>query len=168
MAVQTGRTVSKFVRFLCDDSGGTPREIPVSSINGVGLTNEDQDETAFQDAVKNSFSNQPTAPIEISGPWDSTAAAAAAGSAAAPVLSGSHTVLSVINGGYTPLGLCVCFGVRHYWESGEPVFGIVSPTAANGYTCRVYTVNPNDMTYTARFEPYPGTAAPAWGTAILT
>ena len=168
MAVQTGRTVSKFVRFLVDDSGGTPREIPVSTINGVGLPYEEVDVTAFQDAVKGTLSNQPDCTIEVSGPWDSTAVAAAAASAAAPVLSGSHAVLYNLAGAYTPLGLCICFGVRHYWEAGEPVFGIVTATAANGFVCTAYNVSPNDMTYSATFKVYPGSAAPAWGTAILT
>lgn len=166
MAVQTGRTVSKWVRFVVDDSAGTPREIPINSISVVGLRYDEQDVTAFQDAVKSALANQPEAPIEVSGPWDTSAAVAAAGSAAAPTLSGSHTVLNGINGGGTPLSLGVYFGVRHFWETGEPVFGI-SSTATTGYTCTSYTVDPSNMTYTARFAVYPG-SVPAWGTAAIT
>lgn len=164
----TGRTVKRWVRFLVDDSGGTPREIPVNSINGVGLDYPDADVTAFQDALVGVLPDTPDCTIEISGPVDNTAAAAAAASAAAPVLSGSHTVLSAINGVQTPLGLAVMIGIRGYWATGDPVFGIVSPSAANGFLCLSYIVNPDDMTYTARFRVYPGSAAPAWGTAGLT
>ena len=49
----TGRTVSKFVSFLLDDSGGTLRVIAIDSINGVGLTYDEMDVTAFTDAIKN-------------------------------------------------------------------------------------------------------------------
>lgn len=166
MAAQTGRTATKFVRFVVDDSAGTLREVPVNDISVVGFKYDEMDTTAFQDAVKNALPGQPDAKIEISGPWDSSAAVAASGSAVAPALSGSHTVLSGINGAYTPLSLGVYFGVRHYWETGEPVFG-VSSSATSGYLCTEYTVNPNDMTYKAVFVVYPGTT-PAWGTAAIT
>lgn len=166
MAAQTGRTVSKFVRFVIDDSAGTLREVPINSISVVGLKYDEQDTTAFQDAVKNALAGQPDAPIEIDGPWDNSAAVAASASGVAPALSGSHTVLSGIAGGYTPLSLGVYFGVRHYWETGEPVFGI-SSTATTGYTCVDYTVNPSDMTYHAKFVVYPG-SVPAWGTTAIS
>lgn len=167
MAVQTGRTVDKWTRFLVDDSGGTPREIPIDSISPVGFVYDEEDLTAYQDQVKGYLAKHPDCPIEITGPWDTTAVAAAAASAAAPVLSGSHTVLNVVSAPtfQTPLGLCVCYGVRHYWEAGEPVFGIVSPSATQGYICTKYVKE--GPKYSARFVPYPG-STPAWGTAILT
>ena len=161
MAAQTGRTVSKWVNFQCDDSAGTLRTIPINSISVVGLVYEEQDVTAFQDAVKGMLPNMPDAPIEISGPFDNAAAAAAG------TLSGSHTVLSALNGLQTPLTLDVQFGIRHAWESGEPQFGITG-TAANGYIMTSYTVDPGAMTYSAKFVLYPGSAAPAWGTAAET
>ena len=162
MAANTGRTTSKWITFNVDDSAGTLRAIPINSISVVGVVYDEQDVTAFQDAVKNALPNMPDAPIEISGPFDNTAAAAA------PALSGSHTVLSGINGvSTTPLALGVKFGIRHDWESGEPVFGITG-SPANGYLCVSYTVNPNDMTYTAKFVCYPGSAIPAWGTTAIT
>jgi len=167
MAAQTGRTVSKWVKFQCDDSGGTVRDVPVSSIGGVGLEYDEADLTAFQDAIKGVLPGHPDITLEITGPWDNSAAQAASGSAAAPALSGSHTVLNGINGGNTPLTLGVYIGVRHNWETGEPAFGITS-TAANGFLCTSYTVNPDDGTYTAKFRMYPGSAAPAWGTAAFT
>lgn len=165
MAAQTGRTVTKWIRFLVDDSGGTPREIPVDSISPVGFVYDENELTAWQDAVKGYLSGHPDAPIDITGPFDSTAAAAAAASGAAPTLSGSHTILNAIAGGNTPLGLAICFGIRQYWTSGEPVFGIVSPSATSGYLCTKYQVEGEK--YSARFVPFPGTT-PAWGTAILT
>ncbi len=158
MAPQTGRTTSKWIDFRIDDSGGTLRSIPINSLNVVGVEYEEQGLTAFQDAVRGRLPAMPDAPIEISGPFDNSAAAAAG------TLSGSHTILSGICGGTTPLTLDVQFGIRHAWEAGEPQFGITS-SAVNGYLCTRYTVNVADMTYSARFVLSPGSALPAWGTA---
>jgi len=167
MAVQTGRTVDRWTRVLIDDNAGTPREIPVDTMSPVGFVYDSEDLTAWQDAVKGYLAKHPDASIEFGGPWDTTAAAAAAASAAAPVLSGSHTVLNPLTAATftTPLGFAVCYGVRHYWEAGEPVFGVVSPSATAGYT--VYEYRKNGPKYTCAIKPFPGTT-PAWGTAILT
>lgn len=167
MAAQTGRTVAKFFKFQVDDSAGTLRDIPVNSVNGVGLTYEEVDVTAFQDAVKGALAGQPDFTLTISGPFDTTAAQAASASGAAAALSGSHTVLSGLVGGATPLAFGCYFGIRHYWETGEPAFGITG-TTANGMTCFEYTVDPGNATYSAKFRMYPGSAAPAWGTSAYT
>ena len=166
MAGQTGRTVSKFLNFVVDDSSGTIRDIPIDGISIVGVTYEEQDLTAFQDAVRGALPNMPDAPIDIHGPFDNSAAQAASGTAAVPALSGSHTILSAINGvfGTTPLTLDVQFGIRHTWETDEPQFGISGSTGGDGYMCVKYTVN-DDLTYDARFVLFPGSAIPAWGTA---
>jgi len=158
MTAQTGRTVSKWTDFRIDDNAGTLRSIPVNSINGVGLDYEEVDLTAFQDAMKGVLLGQPSCTIDIAGPFDNSVAAAAG------TLSGSHTVLSGIVGGVTPLTLDVQLGIRHAWEADEPQFGITS-TAANGFLCSSYQVDPGAGTYSAKFVMYPGSAAPAWGTA---
>lgn len=167
MAAGTGRTAKRWTRFLVDDSGGTLREIPVDSINGVGLTYDELELTAFQDAIKGVLLDTPDCVIEISGPFDNSAAQAAGGSGAAPALSGSHTVLSGIAGVNTPLTLDVRFGMRQYWQTGEPVFGITS-SSANGFVCTKYTVDPAEMKYAASFRMFPGSAAPSWGTNANT
>jgi len=163
----TGRTVTKWIRFLVDDSAGTPREIPINSLSPVGFVYDENDLTAWQDAIKGYLTGHPDAPIDIGGPFDNSAAAGAAASGAAPVLSGSHTVLQPISAPTftTPLGLAVMFGIRGYWTTGDPVFGVVAPSATTGYVCTSYKVG--GETYTARFVPFLG-SAPAWGTAILT
>jgi hypothetical protein len=163
----TGRTKSRWTRFLVDDSSGTPREIPVDSISPYGLTYEENNLTAYQDAVMGYLAGHPDAPIDITGPLDNTAAAAAAASGAAPVLSGSHTVLAPISAPTftTPLGLAIMVGIRGYWATGDPVFGVVAPSTTSGYVCTAYQVDGEK--YSARFVPYPGTT-PAWGTAGLT
>ena len=163
----TGRTVSRWTRFLVDDSAGTPREIPVDTISGVGFSFDAVDLTAFQDAVKGYLAGHPDSAIEISGPFSNLAAASAAASAAAPVLSGSHIVLSGIATPTfaTPLGLAIMYGIRTYWTTGDPVFGVVAPSATEGYQCYSYVVD--GQKYTASFKPIPG-CTPAWGTAILT
>ena len=154
MTAQTGRTVSKHVAFKIDDSVGTVREIAVNSINGVGLVYDEMDVTAFMDAIKNVLPNHPDLNITISGPFDNTAS------------TGSHTVLSGVVGGNTPLTMDIQFGIRHAWEAEEPQFGITS-SATSGMLVTSYVVNPDDMTYTATLRVMGGTA-PAWGTAAET
>src|SRR3990167_7946571 len=163
----TGRTPARFTRLLMDDSAGTPREIPFTSITGVGFSFGSVDLTAMQDAVKGYLTEHPESAIEVSGPFSNLAAASAAASAAAPVLSGSHTVLSGIATPTfaTPLGLAIMYGIRTYWTTGDPVFGVVAPSATEGYKCYSYVVDGEK--YTASFKPIPG-CTPAWGTAILT
>jgi len=160
MAANTGRTTTKWLIFNVDDSAGTLRTIPVNSISAVGVTYDMVDVTAFMDAVKGALPAMPDAPIEISGPFDTT------GAQAAGTLSGSHTVLYNLPGGVTPLSLDVKFGVRQAWDA-EPQFGITS-SATSGYLCESYLVDPNTMTYTARFVLFPGSALPAWGTSAET
>lgn len=161
MAANTGRTTQKWTAFYVDDSGGTLRAIPVDSINGVGLTYDEVELTAFQDAIKGVLPAHPDCTITITGPLDTSVAAAA------PTLSGSHTVLSGINGGVTPLALDVRVGVRHAWEAGEPQFGLTA-SAADGFICTDYQPDLNAGKYSAKFRVYPGSAAPAWGTAAET
>ncbi len=162
-----GRTKTKWIRFAVDDSAGTPREVPIDSLSPVGFTYEENNLTAWQDAVVGYLAGHPDAPIDITGPFDNSAAAALAASGAAPALSGSHTVLQPISAPTftTPLGLWVGFGIRGYWTTGDPAFGVVAPSATSGYVCTKYNVEGEK--YSARFVPYPGTI-PAWGTAIIT
>ena len=154
MTEQTGRSVSKWTKFLLDDSGGTLREIAVNSINGLGLTYDEVDVTAFMDSIKNVLLNHPDLNLTITGPFDNTAS------------TGSHTVISGVNGGNTPFSMDVRFGMRHAWESGEPQFGITS-SATSGVLVSNYTVNPDDGTYSATIRVM-GPTAPAWGTAAET
>lgn len=163
----TGRTVSRWTRFAVDDSSGTPREIPVLTISPVGFTYGESDQTAYQDAVRGYLAQHPDAPIDITCPFSNLAAAALAGSGAAPTLSGSHTVLQPISAPAftTPLGLWIGYGIRGYWTTGDPAFGIVAPSATEGYVCVKYTVSGEECS--VRFVVFAG-STPAWGTAILT
>ena len=158
MAANTGRTVSRWVNFIVDDSGGTIRQIPINSINGVGLECPEKDLTAWNDAIKGALPETPECVIEIEGPFDTSTAAAVG------TLSGSHTILNGIIGLSTPLTLDVQVGMRHAWETGEPQFGLTSSTTA-GFLCTSYKVNVNDGTCSAKFVVFPGSTAPAWGTA---
>jgi len=161
MTVQTGRTVSKHVEVRIDDSGGTLRTIMVDTINGLGLTYDVNDLTAFMDAIHGVLLGHPDFSCTLSGPWDTTAVQTVG------TQSGSHTVLSAINGVNTPLAFGVFVGIRHAWESGEPVFGITG-TAANGVIVTSYEVDLNAGKYTAGIRMYTGSAAPAWGTSAIT
>lgn len=161
----TGRTVNRWTRFCVDLANGTPAEIPVDSISAVGFAHDEVDVTAFQDSVKGYLSGHPDATIDITGPFDNSAAVAISATGVKPALSGSHTVLSAIVGLGTPLGLAIMWGIRGYWAAGDPVFGVVAPDGTTGYLCTKYTVDGEK--YSARFVPYPG-SVPAFGTAILT
>lgn len=162
MTANVGRTVSRYVNFIVTDSGNALRNIPVDSVNGVGLKYDEADVTAFQDAIKNVLTGLPDMSIEISGPFDTKAADTT------PALSGSHTVLAAIVGDNLAHSLDVQIGVRHAWESGEPQFGITRASATNsGVTCTSYTVDLSAMKYSATFKVI-GSVAPAWGTAAET
>lgn len=157
MAYQTGRTVNRYVDFRIDDSAGTLRSIPVDSINGLDLNYEEFDVTAFHDAVKGKLLGIPDLKVEISGPFDTTAAAAAG------TLSGSHTVLNGIKGKNVPLTMDIQVGIGHPWEAGEPQFGITS-SATVGMLCQHYAVDVNTGKYSASFVVFPGSTLPDWGT----
>ena len=156
MTAQTGRTTNKWTDFRIDDSAGTLRSIPVDSINGVGLTYDEVELTAFQDALKGVLPGHADVVITITGPFDNSAAASAG------TLSGSHTILSAINGAQTPLTLDIQVGMRHAWESGEPQFGITS-SSTSGFLCFDYQMQGEK--YSAKFRMFPGSSAPAWGTS---
>lgn len=161
-----GRTVSRWVRFAIGDTSNVLREVPIWSVTVVGIKYDMIDLTAFQDAVKGALPGFPDAPIEITGPFDSTAAAAFAASAAAPTLSGSHTVLQPLNGGSVPRTCAVLFGDRALWATGAPVFG-ANQSATSGYLVFEYTVVPKDpMSYKAVFKLFPGSTIAAWTTVI--
>lgn len=158
MTANTGRTTYKNTNFIMGDSGAVLRNIPISSLSVVGVTYDEADVTAFQDAVRGRLPSMPDAPIEFSGPFDTSAAAAS------PSLSGSHTVLSALNGVQTPLSLDIQIGIRHAWEAGEPQFGLTK-SATSGYILTKYEVDPSAGTYSARLVLFPGSALPAWGVA---
>ena|SRR3990167_3151214 len=158
MAVQTGRTVNKYIDVIIDDSGGTIRSIPVDSIGGLALPHDEVELFAFQDAIKGVLLGLPNFSCTITGPWDTTAVQTVG------TLSGSHTVLNGVNGLNVPLTFDVQVGMRHAWEAGEPQFGITS-TAANGMLVSNYEVDLNTGKYSATIRVASGSTAPAWGTA---
>jgi hypothetical protein len=163
----TGRTTSKWIRFCVDAVGGVSAEIPVDSISPVGFTYDETELTAWQDAVKGYLTNHPDCPIDITGPFDTSAIVPRSASTVAPALSGSHTVLgpksAVTNS--LPGNLWIGFGIRGYWTAGDPAFGVIdSDDVKYGYILTKYTVEGEK--YSARFVPTPGTN-PGWGIVII-
>ena len=159
-----GRTVSRFINFVISDDSNALRDVPINDISVCGVVYEEQDMTAFQDAVKGALPNMPDAPIDISGPLDTTASSGASGTGTVPSLTGSHVVLMNLNGGMTPRSVDVQFGIQRTWTTDDPQFGITA-SATSGYLVTGYTINGSDMTYSASLRLYPGSAIPAWGTA---
>ena len=162
-----GRTVSRFINFVISDDSNVIQDVPVNDISVCGVVYEEQDMTAFQDAVKGALPNMPDAPIDISGPFDTTARVGASGTGVVPTLSGSHIILGGLNGGMTPRSVDVQFGIQRTWTTGDPQFGITA-TDTSGYVVTSYTVNGSDMTYGASLRLYPGSSLPAWGTGAET
>lgn len=148
MTANTGRTTSRWTEFWFSD--GTLRELPVDTINGVGLTYEEVELTAFMDAIKGALQGTPDCQIDISGPFDTTA-------------NSAHAVLSAANGAMTPRSLDVKIGIRQAWVEGEPQFGITA-SSTSGFIVTNYLVDVNAGKYSAKFRLYPGSSAPAWGT----
>jgi hypothetical protein len=166
MAVNTGRTTGKNFIFKVDNSTGSLCDIAVNTINGVGISYNQVDVSALQDAIKGFLPGQADPTLTIGGPFDTAVYQAPSATGEAAKLSGAHTILSPLAGGVTPLGFGVYVGMRQNWVSGEPVFGI-SGTASNGVLLFDYTVDVAAGTYQATFKFYPGSAAPAWGTQAL-
>lgn len=172
MAAQTGRTVSKWCKFQIDDSAGTLRDVGIESINGIGLSFDETDLTVFQDAIKSALQGQPDFSMTLGMVFDNSAAQTASSSGQAAALSGSHTVMkgllaAVTAGTDSPLAFGFYVGNRHYWETGEDVFGITG-TATNGVRLFDYTFDPATQKSSAKFRMSPGSAAPGWGTTAYT
>ena len=65
----------------------------------------------------------------------------------------------------TPLAFGICFGMRRYYFTGEPAFGLNFSAAASGFLVRSYVVNADDMTFSAVLGVF-GKVAPSWLNAI--
>jgi hypothetical protein len=156
MTSLTGRTTFKWTTLYIGDTADTLRAIPINSLSAVGVTYDEVDLTAFQDAVKGNLPAMPDAPLDFGGPWDTSAAASV------PALSGSHTVLSALNGLSVPRSVDIRFGIRAAAEADSPQFGI-SKSATSGYIITKFIVDPSTGMYSARAVLIPGSALPAWG-----
>ena len=158
-----GRTVGKYTKFQIADSGNVMRDIPVTSYGSVGLNFAEQEVTALQDAITSVLNGQGSFSTTITGPFDTTAAVAASGTGARPTLSGSHTILSALNGGQTPRSFGIYLGIQADWATGDPVFGAKECCLISGYT-----VDPAAGTYSAKLAIAAGRLFdPAWGTAAI-
>lgn len=159
MAVQTGRTVSKYADFIIGDSSDVLRSIPVKSIPDLGIDFDEVDVTALQDAIKNMLAGQGNFAMTLVSPFDTSAAAAAG------TLSGVHTVIAPLNGLQIPRSFDVQLGVRHAWEAGEPQFGMTK-TATSGIIVTAYKPAVSDTGLEASWTiALFGPTAPAWGVA---
>ena len=158
----TGRTLGKHTHFSISD-GTQMRDIPVTSYGSVGLTYAEQDVSALQEAVSSVLNGQGSFSTTITGPFDNRAVATGATSGNAPVLSGSHTVLSALNGAQTPRSFAIYVGIQGYWTTGDPVFGAATCALISGYT-----VDPAAGTYSAKLSLAAGrTQDPSWSTSQI-
>jgi len=145
------------------------REIPIDGITGVTTNFQTVDLTAWQDPAHGFLPDIPIVQIKITGPFDTTAAVGMAASTAAPTLSGSHTILAALYNLAPPqatgplnLSLAVCYGIRGYYTTGDPAFGLATATATSGFWVSNYTPDPGTGKYSATFDLYPGSVLPTW------
>lgn len=160
----TGRTVSRHIKVQLEDSGGVMRDIPIATIGNIGITYDEVDVSALQEAVKGMLNGQGNFSTQITGPFDNTAAvtASASGEASEDHLSGSHTVLNPLNGSNTPRAFGIYIGVQADWATGDPVFGADNCVIVSNYTCT------DGVNYSATITHVSGGTAPAWGTSAIT
>ncbi len=151
----TGRTTSKWSNFIVGDISDVLRSIPMFTFTGAGIKFANKDVTALQDQVKGMLAEMPEVQIEVTGPFDTSAAVAVG------ALSGSHTVLAPLLGVQTPRSFDFQMGIQHAWVTGEPQFGI-SKSATSGIWLAEYEFDSAE--YRALFLMYGGSALPAFGT----
>jgi hypothetical protein len=160
----TGRTSPRFSKLQIEDSAGTLRDIPVRTYGNAGVTYDELDVSALQELVKGYLSGQGEFGLDLTGPFDNSAAVAAStsGQSAAASLSGSHTVLEPLNGGMTPRAFGLYIGIQADWATGDPVFGADNSCIITGYTVDVAA-----GTYSCRLKHVSGGTAPDWGTTAI-
>lgn len=161
----TGRTSPRFTKFQIDD-GTAMRDIFVKTFGNVGLTYDELDLSGLQELIKSFVSGQANFTLTITGPFDNRAVttASASGQHAEDYISGSHTVLSAINGSNTARSFGVYFGIQGDWTTGDPVFGGIDTIVVTDYT-----VDPVTQMYSAKLaKAAAATNDPAWGTTAIT
>jgi len=158
----TGRTLKKYVYLVIEDSGGTMRNLVMKDCPAIGLTRDEVDVSAITDTIKKKFPGQADFSVTINFPFSDAAAQAAAASGSAPAESGSHTVLSALDGGLTARSFGIYFGMQDNWATDDPVFGGIDTINVMDYTV-------NGDTCSAKFV-YSANAANAlaWGTSAIT
>lgn len=145
----TGKTHSRYIKVLLDDSGGTPRDITDSldTIGDVGLTYDQADVTSLNSAIMQYLAGRGDADIQFGGPFNNTAT------------TGAHTVFTGLNGTNTAATLTVQIGIRAAPTSGDPEFE--GEFVVTGYTVGSDLGAPK---WKSSLRPAFGAAAPAWGT----
>lgn len=151
----TGKTHPRYITVTVDDSAGTPRNITcsINNIGGIGLTYDQSDVTTICNSVKQYLTGYGDATIDLSGPFNNTAAAAA------PAESGAHAVLPALLAAGSAATVTIAIGIRAAPTGGDPEF-------EGEFVCTSYTLSgsASDLTWSAQFKPAFGAAAPAWGT----
>lgn len=145
----TGKTHSRYIKVLLDDSGGTARDITasISSIGNIGLNYDQADVTAINDSIMQYLAGRGDADIQFSGPFNNTAT------------TGAHTVFTGLNGANTAATLTVQLGIRAAPTTGDPEF-------EGEFVVTSYLVagDMSNLTWSAALKPAFGTSTPAWGT----
>lgn len=147
------RTLNRWTTVWIDNSGGALTQLSsINTIGGLSLDGQAVDMSAWVDTLKGVLIDTPTFSTTIGGVFDTV----------------DHALLIAINNRNTPLSFDVRVGLQAAYSAGvDPQFGVTS-SASNGVLLHGYTVNFDNMTWTATLENYAGGAGPAWGTASET
>jgi hypothetical protein len=131
----TGRTLGKYCKAQIEDAGGAMRDIFFDSINGVGITYDEVDVSALQDAIKRSFVGQGQIKLTLTGPISNKADATASATTERPAESGAITIFSDLVGSNTPRSFAVYYGMQTDWAAGDPVFGAIDCALVSSFVC---------------------------------
>lgn len=140
----TGKTTSQYVKFIYNSQ---TLDCSITGADGIGIAYDETDVTGLCNAIKEALPGQGTVAINLSGNFSNTAT------------TGTHTVLSALNGNSTGATLTIQIGIRAAATGGDPEFEVTNVGVFN------YLVSPSggNVTWTASLRPLPGATA-AWGT----
>lgn len=140
----TGKTHSKYVTIVYNSQTVTCR---INNLPGVGIAYDEEDITAFCDAIHMYVLGQGNVDMSVSGPFDNTAT------------SGSHAVFEALNGNQAGATMVISYGIRAAPTSGDPKFTVT----ALGVTSYTVDATGGAVTWNSTLKPMTGATA-AWGT----
>lgn len=139
----TGKTTGPYTTVTYNSQAMTAS---ITSVNGVGITNEAVDVTTLAETIKEHLLGQGTVSIGLSGQFNNTAT------------TGAHTLLAAHVGSQTAVAAVVSIGIRAAPTTGDTKFS--ANVLLQNYLVDVSTTN---VTWTATLVAAISNSA-AWGT----
>lgn len=139
----TGKTTGPYTTVTYNSQDMTAS---ITSINGIGITNEAVDVTTLAETIKEALLGQGTVSIGLSGQFNNTAT------------TGAHPLLSAQVGSQTGVTALIKIGIRAAPTTNDPKF--TASVLLQNYLVDVSTTN---VTWTATLVAAISNSA-AWGT----